>query len=243
MKKHLQKSLLIALITIPNLWSAQIDLTIGLNYAYTGPSNCNNKITNLEFDVCNNGSDPASTFEVGVYIYDPSSSNKWIIASTTINSLSGNTCKTISNWDIDMNNFCCLPSAGTNYRLGAWADTANAITESTKNNNATLLSGNIQICGTTTGIKDPNKETVLFDIYPNPTQSKTTMVLNFTDEKPFIASVFDTQNREIMTIYNGPMARDNQKIIIPSDQLKPGVYFVRLNILGAIATKKLIVQE
>jgi len=246
MKKQLQKSILICLLILPSLTpilKAQIDLTIGLNYGYNPPKNCDNKITSLEFDVCNNGSDPASAFEVGVYLYDPSSSSKWIIASTTLNSLSGNACKTISNWDIDMNNFCCLPTPGTAYRIGVWADTANAITETTKNNNATLLSGNIQVCAkTATGIKVLATSLSSFELYPNPSANKIELALNLTREEKISVTLLDIHGKEVSKIMEDKLQVGEQKIEV-NHGLQSGIYFVNVNVAGTIFAKKLIVEN
>src|SRR3954466_6792779 len=109
MKTILQKAAAICLIAIPSLLSSQvannlsIDLTIGINYSYDPPSNCNNLLGNINVDICNNGGSGAGTFLVGIYLYEPSTQKHWVLDQTSLNSLSGNACVNISSWNINMN--------------------------------------------------------------------------------------------------------------------------------------------
>src|SRR5687767_7521825 len=90
--------------------NAQIDLVPGINYSYNPPgSNC--IITGITVDACNNDNGNASAFDVSMYLYDQSTQNYWIIGTTRLNSgLSGNSCITISNWDIDISQTSGIPN-------------------------------------------------------------------------------------------------------------------------------------
>jgi hypothetical protein len=243
MKTILQKAAVIFLMVIPSVFSSQVDLTIGLNYAYNPPTGCNNQITSLSVDICNNGSAAAGAFIVGVYLYDPSSSNHWVIASTNLNSLSGNACQTISNWNIDMNNYCCLPAPGSNYRIGVWADTANDITETNKNNNASLLSGNIQVCASSTGIRTIQKAITQLDLFPNPTNKDSELLLSLSQEAKLNIAIYDVTGHLVSNTFNGNLPSGDQKINLQTSSLPNGVYFVAVNSTSESTRRKLIVQK
>jgi hypothetical protein len=242
MKTTFTKALLLAAF-LPIGMKAQIDLTIGLNYSYNPPSSCNNKITQLTFDVCNNGNSAAGSFLVGAYLYLASSQEHWVVDQTTINSLSGNACVSISNWDIDFNNYPSLPAPGTNYRLGVWADTANAITESNKNNNASLLSGNIQVCAAQTGIKKETISLSRLSVSPNPVLDRATVELSLTSaDKNVKVSVVDLTGRLVCEIFDGGLPQGDHKISFETSNFGSGVYFVNVSTSGGRRTAKIAVQ-
>lgn len=228
---------------VPALMLAQVDLTIGLNYQYDPPSNCNNQINNLEVDICNNGSSSASSFLVGIYLYLPSTQEHWVLDQTTMNSLSGNACVTISNWNINMNNYPSLPAPGSNYRLGVWADTANVISESNENNNASLLSGNIQVCATPNGIKLFKAEMNELSVFPNPVSTHGEFIFNLVKEEKVLAIISDVTGKPVMEIFNGALLPGQQKIYFNADELSAGIYFATVKSESAVSTKKLIIQK
>ncbi|MBA2611149.1 MAG: T9SS type A sorting domain-containing protein [Bacteroidetes bacterium] len=243
MKTILQKAAAICLFAIPSLMSAQVDLTIGLNYSYNPPTNCNNQITSLSVDICNNGSSSAGSFLVGVYLYETSSQKHWVLDQTTINSLSGNACITISNWNIDMNNYCCLPAPASNYRIGVWADTANAITETSKSNNASLLSGNIQVCAASTGIKNFSANIKELSFSPNPVADKGELKFVLAKEEKVNVTISDITGKVISTLYTGTMYQGEQKIDLNTSSYASGVYFVKVRLSDGEVNKKIIVQK
>jgi len=242
MKTILRKSAFFAAM-IPALMSAQVDLTIGLNYQYDPPSNCNNKLDNIEVDICNNGSSSANSFLVGIYLYLPSTQEHWVLDQTTLNSLSGNACITISNWDIDMNNYPSLPAPGSNYRIGVWADTANVISESNENNNAALLSGNIQVCTSATGIKLLKSDANQFNVSPNPLSDIGEFAFNLVKEENVRIIISDLTGKPVLEVYNGNLLPGQQKIAFDAGELSAGIYFATINSSGGITTKKLIIQK
>jgi hypothetical protein len=226
----------------PLMMSSQIDLSVGLNYSYNPPTNCNNQITGIAIDVCNNDAGVVSTpFIVGMYLYDPGTSAHWVIDQRTINSMNGNSVISISGWDINMNNYASLPAPGTSYRLGVWVDTANAITETNKNNNTSLLSGNIQVCALQ-GIKEM-KEITGFGVYPNPSLDKSVVLFDLTKEEKINVSVFDLTGKLILNVFDGGLPNGHQKLSFQTNTIANGVYFITVNVSGGIITKKLIVQN
>ena len=242
MKTILKKVAVFCIAAMPFVMPAQVDLTVGLNYAYNPPTGCNNKITGISIDVCNNGSSSASSFLVAIYLYDSGSSKHWCIDQTTVNSLSGNACVTINNWDIDFNNYAGLPAPGSNYRLGVWVDTANAITETSKSNNASLLSGNIQVCAPS-GIKDTKGVINSFDMYPNPFADKGTLSFNLLKEEKVNVTVYDLTGKAVLKAFDGNLLPGSQTIPLNVNSLTNGVYMVTLSLPEGILTKKLIVQK
>lgn len=242
MKKILKTALFFATV-IPTFISAQIDLTIGLNYAYNPPSNCNNQLTGITVDICNNGSSSAGSFLVGIYLYDPGTTKHWVLDQTTVSSLSGNACKTISNWNIDMNNYASLPAPGSNYRIGVWADTAAVITESNKNNNASLLSGNIQICVQSTGIKQFNNSVSAFMVSPNPLTDNGQFVFSLSKPEKVNVEIFDITGKPVSEIFNGDLLAGEQKISFDTGSLAGGIYFATVKTSNGSLTRKLMVQK
>jgi hypothetical protein len=243
MKTTLLKTLVIAMMAIPTLILSQVDLTIGINYQYNPPSNCNNQITGLEVDICNNGSASAGSFLVGIYLYKPSTQEYWVLETTTLNSLSGNACITISNWNIDMNNYCCLPAPGTNYRIGVWADTANTITESSESNNASLLAGNIQVCAGSTGLILKKQTISELNVFPNPSNGDSELRLNLPQTEKVNVVVMDVAGKKVLDAYTGEVLAGDQTIKLPTNNLNNGVYFVIVNTESSTNQRKLIIQK
>src|SRR5205085_8431433 len=129
------------------------------------------------------------------------------------------------NWNIDMNQYCCLPPPATNYRLGIWVDTANAVTESNDNNNAALLSGNIQVCASS-GIKDMKGNVNAVDLFPNPFSDRGTLSFNLLKEEKVNVTVYDVSGKAVLHPFNGQMSPGSQSIQLNTSELTNGVYFV-----------------
>lgn len=241
MNKNLKKAAM-ALLLFPAMMHSQVDLLVGLNYSYDPPSGCDNKIKNLSVDICNNGSAAAGSFEVGIYLYDPSSSNHWVIDSRTMNSLSGNSCVTISGWNIDMNNYCCLPPAGSNYRIGVWVDTASAVSETNKNNNTSLLAGNITICSAA-GVKDLNETMTAFNVFPSPAVGNASIAFTMKQEDKVELKLCDLTGKTLMNVYNGKMNAGPQQISMNLSELSAGIYYLSANTGSGTLSRKIIIQK
>ncbi|MCE3226961.1 MAG: hypothetical protein K0S32_1512 [Bacteroidetes bacterium] len=243
MSKTLLKTALFLLAAVPAAMTAQVDLTIGLNYSYNPPNNCDNQFTGITVDICNNGSSSSGSFLVGIYLYNPSTQEHWVLDQTTVNSLSGSACVTINNWDIDMNQYPSLPGPGTNYRVGVWADTANVISESNENNNASLLSGNIQVCAASTGIKNQNIFVSAFDVYPNPSALQSNFKFTLAREEKTEIVISDITGKPVSTVFNGNLQPGSHTIRFNSGELAAGIYFASIKTPGGSVSRKLIVQK
>lgn len=84
----------------------------------------------------------------------------------------------------------------------------------------------------------------LFEVFPNPASSKTTIMFN-TDEKTIISvSVYDVLG-DLVTVVNAnnQFEKGNHSIEINTSNLANGIYHISLNMNGAVGTKKLIVNN
>jgi hypothetical protein len=235
--------MLLPALLFPAFLSAQVDLTIGLNYSYDPPTGCNNQVNNISVDICNNGSSAAGSFIVGIYLYDPNSQNHWVIDQTTLNSLSGNACVTINNWNINMNNYPSLPAPGNNYRIGVWADTANTISESDENNNTSLLSGNIQVCAGATGIGELSGAMHRASLFPNPASSSSTVRFSLQKDERAVVSVEDISGKMVMKAFEGGLPSGEQNVELNISSLERGMYFVKIKTESFTETRRLEVVK
>ncbi len=250
MKTILQKAAAVIMIAIPALLSAQtaknnlaVDLTIGINYSYDPPSNCNNLLGNIDVDVCNNGANSAGSFLVGIYLYEPATQKHWVLDQTTLNSLSGSACVNINNWNINMNNYASLPAPGNNYRIGVWADTADVITESNENNNASLLSGNIQVCAAPNGIRTLSRVASAFHLFPNPMINNGSLTFNLSKAENVSVTIYGLNGKMVLKAFEGNLMAGSQKIDLDVSKINEGVYFTEIKTSEGIITRKLIVQK
>jgi hypothetical protein len=217
------------------------DLVPGMNYSYNPPGS-NGIITNINVDVCNNESTPVSTFQVAIYLYDPSNGNYWILDQTTVNSLSGNACITISNWDIDINNTPNIP-AGSSYRIGTWVDSGEIITESDENNNAGLMQGNISYTPSSgTGIAEPGGLHLLQN-FPNPAKSITRFRFSLASGSDVSLQLFNTNGQLVDTPLDQKMEAGEHELAYDCSTLPAGIYYCMLSTPSGTVTRKLAVVK
>lgn len=219
------------------------DLVPGINYSYNPPGS-NGIITGITIDVCNNESTSASSFEVAIYLYDPNTTNYWILDQTTVNSLSGNSCVTISNWDININNTPNIP-AGNNYRIGTWVDSGEAISESDEDNNAGLMQGNISYTPSSgTGIADASAAGVtLLQNAPNPAQSTTRFNFSLTADSDVKLSIFSTNGQLVATPVSEKLTAGEHSFNYDCSALAEGIYYYTLTTASGSVTRKLAVVK
>lgn len=219
------------------------DLVPGINYSYNPPGS-NGIITGITIDVCNNESTSASSFEVAIYLYDPNTTNYWILDQTTVNSLSGNSCVTISNWDININNTPNIP-AGNNYRIGTWVDSGEAISESDEDNNAGLMQGNISYTPSSgTSIADASAAGVtLLQNAPNPAQSTTRFNFSLTADSDVKLSIFSTNGQLVATPVNEKLTAGEHSFNYDCSTLAEGIYYYTLTTASGSVTRKLAVVK
>lgn len=199
------------------------DLAPGINYSYNPPG-ANGIITNITVDVVNNDGTAAGSFNVAMYLYDPNTTNYWIIDQTNVPSLSGNSVITISNWNIDINNTANIP-AGT-YRLGIWVDSGNDITEADENDNTGLLSGNINYSPSASGIADHALNAASVKLMPNPANAFTTIGFTLTENAPVTIAIYDMTGRLVQTVADEEnMPSGENKVRVVTETLPAGIYF------------------
>lgn len=199
------------------------DLAPGINYGYNPPGS-DGIITSISVDVVNNDNTSAGSFDVSMYLYDPNTQNVWTIGTTNIPSLSGNALITISNWNIDINNTAGIP-AGT-YRLGVWVDSNSDITESDENNNAGLLSGNINYTPSASGIADHALNAESVKCMPNPASAFTNLAFTLTENANVSIEIYDMTGRLVKTVMDKEsMPSGDNKVRIETETLPAGIYF------------------
>ncbi|MBC7864135.1 MAG: T9SS type A sorting domain-containing protein [Bacteroidia bacterium] len=206
--------------------NAQTDLVPGINYSYTPPAS-DNVINDITVDVCNNDNGAAGSFDVAMYLYDQATTNYWIIGTFNVPSLSGSACNTISNWDIDIDNTSGIP-AGT-YRLGVWVDSNSDVTETDENNNAGLLSGNINYTPAT-GIS--NQQPIHFNLtgnFPNPANDESRVSFSLTKPAMILLEVYDLSGKKISEIANDQFPAGQHSIQMNCSKLEAGIYFIRMS--------------
>src|ERR1044072_8343759 len=217
------------------------DLAPGINYAYNPPA-ADGIITDISVDVVNNDNNSAGSFDVSMYLYDQSSQNYWIIGTTNVPSLSGNSVITISNWDIDINNTPGIP-AGT-YRLGVWVDSNNDITESDENNNAGLLAGNINYNPSASGIATSPITIAAVSLFPNPANENATVNFTLTENSTVSLKVYDMTGNEVMIVSDkAQMATGDYSMQVETAGLSSGIYFMTLSTGDGSVTRRLTVTH
>ena len=214
------------------------DLAPGINYSYNPPGS-DGIINDITVDVVNNDGNSAGSFDVSMYLYDQATTNYWIIGTTNIPSLSGNSLITISNWDIDINNTAGIP-AGT-YRLGIWVDSNNDISEADENDNAGLLAGNINY-NPANGIGDHSIDATTVTVFPNPANTGTTLSFNVTENADVKIELFDVLGNRISVLQNSAsLAPGIHTQLIDTETLTSGVYFVSIQSGETLITRRISV--
>ncbi|MGM0477941.1 MAG: T9SS type A sorting domain-containing protein [Bacteroidota bacterium] len=215
-----------------------IDLVQGLNYAYD-PIDAQGVLSIDYIDICNNGSDAADPFDVTVYLYDESTQDTYFIGTERLsNGLSGNTCVSIENWDINVNNTSGIP-AGT-YRVGVWVDSDEEISETDEDNNTGLMTGDNTYDPSTSNLEELDK-TADFTIYPNPASEfihlKPVSTANITSS----VSIVDLNGRVVQTLNTQEIAKD-QATTLNLSTLDKGVYMLRFATNKGRYSEKIIIE-
>lgn len=233
--KHL---LLVAAVCGGTSLAAQ-DLAPGINYSYNPPA-ADGIITDITIDVVNNDNFSAGSFDVAMYLYDQTTTTVYIIGTTNVPSLSGNSLITISNWDIDINNTSGIP--GGTYRLGVWVDSNEEISEGDENDNAGLLAGNINY--SPTGIDDYAIDAASVTVYPNPSSGSTLLSYTLTEASSITIEVFDALGNKVESLSSnteiGPGAYTHS---INTEGYANGMYFVTMTSGATQVTRRFAVAH
>ncbi|HXB12172.1 MAG TPA: T9SS type A sorting domain-containing protein [Bacteroidia bacterium] len=156
-------ALFAAFTCFSNSGTAQVDLVPGINYSYNPPG-ANGIIQIVNMDVCNNGASSAGSFDVALYIYNTGTHNAYVVGDTMLSGINGNSCITINNWNVNINNTPGVP-AGT-YQPGEWVNSKHMVTETDTTNNAGLFSGTWTY--SPDGINEISALAKSISVYPNP---------------------------------------------------------------------------
>lgn len=217
------------------------DLLPGINYSYNPPGS-NGVITNITIDACNNDNSSASSFNVAIYLYDPSNGNYWVLDQTTVNSLSGNSCITISNWNIDINNTSGIP-AGSGYRIGIWVDNNDDISESDENNNTGLMSGSFSYTPSSgNGIADV-KVADLLPASPNPASGITKFRFDLKESSDVKLEIYNANGQLVKSIVSERLEKGEHAYNLDCSTLDAGIYYYTLRTGKGSVTHKLAVVK
>lgn len=219
--------------------SAQ-DLAPGINYSYNPPA-ADGIITDIAVDVVNNDNTAAGSFDVAMYLYDMSSQTVYVIGTVNIPSLSGNSLIPITNWDIDINDTPGIP-AGT-YRLGVWVDSNDDISEADENDNAGLLSGNINYTPSASSVNEVIALSTV-SLFPNPANDMAKFSFTLAESAPVTVSVYDMVGNLVQSAAKGRQLMPGAHTIdVDTFELPAGVYFVTVIAGEQTITRRLTVTH
>jgi hypothetical protein len=106
--------------------------------------------------------------------------------------------------------------------------------------NALISDGPLSV---TDPVMDPdNGDYILYQNYPNPCHSVTSIEFSLKKGGDISLEVYDLSGRKIMTLVDEFMNPDNYKVTITLERLKPGIYYYALKAGNAVVTtRKMIV--
>ncbi|MCF7811923.1 T9SS type A sorting domain-containing protein [bacterium] len=102
-----------------------------------------------------------------------------------------------------------------------------------------LLDGN----GYVNSVSDePNvlHEFALYEAYPNPFNSTTTITYGLDKSAPTRLALYDLSGREVMTLFEGYRQSGFYSVILNAGELSSGLYFLRMDASNRIFTNKVI---
>lgn len=243
MKTNTFKSSLLAVGTLfaLNTKGQDIDLAPGINYAYD-PADAQGVIDISEVNVCNNGNDNASAFDISMYLYDENTTDHWVIATERLNpGLSGNSCVPAQNWTIDIDNTSGIP-AGT-YRLGVWVDSGEEISETDENNNTGLLDGDNTYTPATSSIKEKKDALSKLSTFPNPASNNLNVQYALSKNAKVSIKIYDMSGRKVYTKAKSRLQQGNYLQKIDISGLEKGIYSLTLEAGKQTAVKKIAINQ
>jgi len=101
-----------------------------------------------------------------------------------------------------------------------------------------LYIDNFSASGVTSIDNSLNPFSINLSIFPNPTQSSSTISFDLDKASDVQVKVFDLLGREVQTVVDAKLADGNHTLAI--DNLSNGIYTVRITVDGASVTQKLI---
>jgi hypothetical protein len=235
------KLLFLSALTCVGMTLSAQDLAPGINYSYNPPG-ANGIITNIEVDCVENDGTSASFFDVSMYLYETASQTVYVIGTQSVSSISGYGMYSFTSWNIDINDNPNVP-AGT-YRLGVWVDSGSDVSESDENNNAGLLSGNINFTPSANGIATNSFLANSLSLFPNPANEKATVNFSLEANAAVSMKVYDMTGKLVQIVTDKEeMLAGDYSMPVETASLPAGVYFMTLTSGELSVTRRLIVAH
>jgi hypothetical protein len=92
-------------------------------------------------------------------------------------------------------------------------------------------------------VKDNAKESVFFQVVPNPMNNNGKLVYSLDKAANVNASILDVTGKVVTALKEGSENEGVHEITIGNGNLSKGIYFARLSVNGTVYTKKFIVTE
>ena len=83
------------------------------------------------------------------------------------------------------------------------------------------------------------REFALIEAFPNPFNPEVTISISLPNSNHTELVVFDIKGREITTIHSGYLNAGQHSFILNGRDLNAGIYFVKLEVLGSVSTRKI----
>jgi hypothetical protein len=235
------KLLFLSALTCVGMTLSAQDLAPGINYSYNPPG-ANGIITSIAVDCVENDGTSVGSFDVSMYLYESSSQTVYVIGTQSVPSLSGYAVYSFTNWNIDINDNPNVP-AGT-YRLGVWVDSNSDISESDEDNNAGLLSGNINFTPNANGIATNSFLANSLSLFPNPANEKATVNFSLEANSAVSMNIYDMTGKLVQAVVNKQeMLAGDYSMPVETASLTSGVYFMTLTSGELSVTRRLIVAH
>jgi len=98
---------------------------------------------------------------------------------------------------------------------------------------------------TTVGVNEPGKPAgfALFQNEPNPFRGSTSVKFSLPYDTHLSLAIIDSSGKQLRNIFNGPHKAGNYRIELSSDDLVPGIYFMRMQAGEFTEMKKMAVAR
>ena len=91
-------------------------------------------------------------------------------------------------------------------------------------------------------VTNGNTEPVLYQNYPNPFTTTSTISYSLSKASPVLLKVLDITGKEIMTLVNAQQNAGDYSIVLNAGNLSAGIYFYKLNVGKYSKIKKMIIK-
>lgn len=107
-----------------------------------------------------------------------------------------------------------------------------------------LYIDDINVLSTNVGIEE-SQDDVLFSIYPNPTDGKSTISYSLAEQNTVNINIYDISGRLVRTVYSGEQQPGEYNLTVTDEAhpLAPGTYMVQMMVDDKLSTRKFVVTE